>query len=336
MRRMGGLWEQVVAFGNLLRAARNAARGKREVAGVARFLERIEPRLLALQRELAGQTWRPGVTASFVVRDPKVRTITVAPFEDRVVHHALIDVLEPWLERRMVGESFACRRGKGTHAALDHAQRMVRRHGWFLKLDVRRFFPSLEHDVALETLARVVKDRRVLELAERIVRDGGGSGRGLPIGNLTSQWLANLVLDRLDHVVKERLRVPGYVRYMDDFVLFADGKEGLQHWHGEVAAFLRDELRLALKQRATVLAPCTNGLPFLGWRLYRGTRRLRPENRRRALSRLRHRRWQHRTGRITESGLAAAARSLCAHLEHGQTRALRRRWLDRMRHDRPP
>jgi len=302
VKRVGRLWPSIVTFEHLRRSALRAARGKRRVRGVARFLADLEPELLALQRELVEDRWRPGRAYTFEIHDPKRRTITAAPFRDRVVHHALMDRLEPALDARMVGQSFACRRGKGTHAAVDHAQRLVRRHEWFLKLDVAKCFESLEHDVVLEALARVVKDRRVLRLADRIVRAHGASGVGLPIGNLTSQWLANLVLDRLDHHVLEELRPGGYVRYMDDFVLFDDERPRLVELLDAVTAFLAERLHLRVKHRATILAPAQQGLPFLGWRVYRGMRRIRPSN----LRRLRHRK------RSDRALLARAGRGVAA------------------------
>ncbi len=336
MRRTAGLWPRVVAFENLCGAALRAARGKRRVAGAARFLVDLEPNALALQRSLSSGEWRPGRAFTFQIHDPKRRTITAAPFEDRVVHHALMDVLGPVFDRRMIHESFACRNGKGTHAALRHARALVRRYRWFLKLDVRHCFETLAHDVVLETIARVVKDRRVLELSERIVRTGGAGGRGVPIGNLSSQWFANLVLDRLDHHVKEVLGVHGYVRYMDDSALFADAKEPLTHAHAEVEQFLADRLRLQLKARATILAPTSEGLPFLGWRVYRGTTRLRPANLRRTRMRLRHRLWQYEMGLIDESRVAASVRSVFEHLRHGSTLSLRRGWRQHLQGDGPP
>lgn len=198
----------------------------------------------------------------------------------------------------------------------------------------------------LDTLGRIVKDPRVLALAETIVRAGGDPetpGVGLPIGNLTSQWLANLVLDRLDHYVKEILRVPGYVRYMDDFVLFDCAKVRLWRWKADVLAFLADPLGLSLKESATTLSPTSEGLPFLGWRIYPGTIRLRPENKRRVLKRLRQRRHEFVAGRRSESSYAACVRSVCAHLAHGSTLGLRRAWFvavedaqDPIRHAREP
>lgn len=330
MKRVGGLWESVVAFEHLCRSARRAARGKRRVAGVARFLADLEPRVLRLQEELVGESWQPGPASTFRIQDPKERVITAAPFVDRVVHHAVIGCLEPIFERRMVFESFACRRGKGTHAAVRHARRMVRRYRWFLKMDVARCFRSLAPEMVIETLARVIKDRKLLDLCERIVGVGGDrseEGAGLPIGNLTSQWFCNLALDRMDHWIKEELRVPGYVRYMDDFVLFAGSRERLRDALPAVTGFLRAPLGLRPKERATQLAPVGVGLPFLGWRIYRGTTRIRPENLRRLRARLEHRRWECRRGVIDEERLLASVRSTVEHLRHGNTLGLRRSWL---------
>lgn len=195
MRRAFGLWDKVIAFDNLHRAAKRASLGKRQRRSVAQFLERLEPEILALQRQLKDATWRPGKPFCFKITDPKERIISAAPFADRVVHHAIIGPLEPVFDRRMIATSYACRRGKGTHRALQQAQRYLRSFPWFLKLDIAKCFDSLEHDVVLYSMKRILKDRRVLELLERIIRAGGARGSGLPIGSLTSQWFCNIVLE---------------------------------------------------------------------------------------------------------------------------------------------
>lgn len=324
------MWPEVAAFGSLLRAAARAARGKRTSLAAARFLERAEIEALALQRALESDGWRPGRGARFEILDPKRRTITALPFADQVVHHALIGALEPAFERRMVHDSYACRRGKGTHAAVRRAQELVRRKGYFLKLDVRSFFASLRHDVVLETVERIVKDRSVLRLCSRIVRgpeEEPDSGVGLPLGALTSQWFANLVLDRLDHHVLEVLRPGAYLRYMDDIVLFADDRARLAGAHRDVALYLGERLALDLKAHGTILAPTTVGLPFLGWLIFRGTTRVRPANLRRYRWRLRLRRWQLETGRCDVESYRRAVASLYELLRHGSTRELRRAWV---------
>jgi RNA-directed DNA polymerase len=325
LKRVGNLWLKVVSFPNLLDAAHKAAKGKKQSAGVARFMANLEPEILKLQRELETGAWMPGTPFCFEIHDPKTRTISAAPFRDRVVHHALIAPLEPIFERRMIHTSYACRKGKGQLAALKKAQQLLRQHDRFVKLDIRRCFPSMRHDVVLETLANTVKDQRVLSLCERLVRFGGDDV-GLPIGNLTSQWFANLVMDRLDHFVKDQLGVTGYLRYMDDFVLFADDKNELAEHLKQVAQFLHDVLGLRVKEQATIHGPARIGLPFLGWHIHRGLMRLRPENLRRSKWRLRLRHWEHRQGWISEEELADCTRSVIAHLRCGSTIELRRKW----------
>lgn len=310
---------------------RRAARCKRRVKGAARFLERLEPEALALQRELMEDSWRPGRPVTFTIRDPKVRTITAAPFRDRVVHHALIDPLEAELDAALVPQTFACRRGKGTHRALEHARVLVRRHSHFLKLDISKCFESIEHGLVLATLEEHGLGGRILRLAERLLAGPEQLlRRGLPIGNLTSQWFANLVLGRIDRFALEEICVPGYARYMDDFVLFADEKSVLRDALARIEDFVGGVLSLRLKERATILAPVSQGLPFLGWRIYRGTSRLRPENARRTRRRLRHRRWELRQGRLEPARYIAAVRSVLAHQGHGDTSDWRRAALAKL------
>ncbi len=326
MRRVGGLWLEVTSFANLIRASDRAARGKRRQQAIARFMLEREPLLLELRRELLAERYRPGPLTRFEILDPKPRTISVAPFRDRVVHHAIIDVLEPIFDRRMIHASFACRRGKGTHAALDHAQRLVRRRRWFLKMDVESFFASIPHAVVLATIARMIKGPPLLRLIERVIQAGGDDReRGLPIGNLTSQWFANLTLGRIDRLVVEQLRMPGYARYMDDFVSFADDRERLRDAQAQIEAELAG-LGLRAKPTATMLAPTRDGLPFLGFLLFPAVRRLRPANRKRTIQRWKQRLWQYRRGELDERTLADCVRSMMAHLEHGTTRGWRRRW----------
>lgn len=267
---------------------------------------------------------------TFEIHDPKKRTITVAPFRDQVVHHALIHVLEPIFERRMVAHSYACRRGKGTLRALRHARTMLRRHPWFLKLDVASFFASVEHGVAMAAAERLVKDKRLLRLLSQIVAGPSEppSLIGLPLGFLTSQWLANLVLDPLDHWILEQLHIAGYVRYMDDLVLFGPDRATLREAREQVEAYLAEKLHLRLKERATVLSPSAGGLPFLGWMLYPGAIRLRPENLRRYRWRLRQRRRQWALGQRSTQQYREGVASLFDLLEAGGARALKRRWAN--------
>jgi RNA-directed DNA polymerase len=244
-RTYRNLWPDVVRWENLLLAYRKCRRRKRYKIVATEFDFRWEENLLQLQRELCDGTYEPGEYRHFYISEPKPRKISAAPFRDRVVHHALVTVLEPLFERRFIYDSYACRRGKGTHRALDRTQKYLRRFDWCLKTDVVRFFPNVDHQLLFQQISKTIQDRRVLDLIAVILRSGEGvlsaeatqhlfpgdglfsvlRPRGLPIGNLTSQFFANVYLDSVDHHIKEQLQVPGYVRYADDLLLFGDTKE---------------------------------------------------------------------------------------------------------------
>jgi retron-type reverse transcriptase len=289
MRRVGWLFDQVVDYAALRAAAHRAARGKRRRPEVAAFLVDEERYLLTLRRELEAGTYQPGAHATFTVHDPKTRLISAPPFRDRVVHHALCHVLEPVLERVAIPDSYACRKGKGSHAAILRAQALAKQHPFALHLDVRRFFDSVDHGVLKTLVRRLIKDARILDLVDRIIDHGPPGrppGKGLPIGNLTSQHLANLYLSSLDHHVKEVLHARAYVRYMDDLLLLGE-KHELWQWREAIEQFLSDRLLLTLKPEATTLAPVTEGITFLGLRLFPGVIRLTPRSRRRLVRVLR-------------------------------------------------
>jgi len=333
VKRTGHVFEQVAEFNALRAAARRAARGTWRRPGAAAFLADLERNVLAIQRELLDGTYRPGALTRFQITDPKPRTISAAPFRDRVVHHALCAALEPTFERYAVHHSYACRKGRGNRAAMLHAQRLAGRHPWYGKLDVRSFFESLEHAVLMRLLRRRFKDRRALALVETILEAGAAApGRGIPIGNLTSQHFGNFALGHVDHFALERLRVGGWVRYMDDMLVFGPDKSVVCGWLGALTAFLHAELRLSVRDEITVLAPVHVGIPFLGFRIWPrqvrmdGARVRRFRRKVRALARAR-RDW------VDEAALAQSAQSLFAWAAQADTWALRRSLLDRLEAD---
>ena len=316
MKRTGHLFSQVTGFSNLLAAAKRARQGCGWGPESARFFFHLEPELLRLRRELQSGVHHPGPYRFFEVRDPKQRTIAVAPFRDRVVHHAVVAVLEPIFERCFIFDSHATRKGKGTHAAIGRAQFFLRRWPWYLKMDVEKYFASVDHDILLALLARKIKDRRLLNLLERIIRNADGRGIGLPIGNLTSQFLANVYLDPFDHLLKDRWRIPGYVRYMDDWVIFSDGPGPLRALIPSIEEFLWQRLRLRLKPDGTWLNQARHGLGFLGVRIHPNHIRQRRENRTRSLRRINERMtaWDRRE--IDDQGLSHSLDSIVGHLRH--------------------
>jgi len=285
-------FEELASWPNLLSAYRRAAVGKRGGAEVAAFEHRLEENLLELAEELRSGCYAPGPYRSFEIREPKRRLISAAPFRDRVVHHALHAVMEPPFERSFIRDSYANRSGKGTHRALERAEYYARRHRYVLSVDVRQFFPSIDHAILLGVLGKTIRDGRVLDLASRILAGGDRvlaneydlvyfpgddllaalRPRGLPIGNLTSQFWANVYLNPFDHFVKRELRVRAYVRYVDDILFFHDGKEVLWDWKNRVERRL-SRLRLTI-HAGSHPRPVDEGIPFLGWLLWPHRRRL--------------------------------------------------------------
>ena len=342
MKRYGGLWAPLTDFGNLYRAAHQAARGKRRRPNVLRFMFDLERQLLRLQHELLAGTYVPGPYHEFHIQEPKARLISAAPFRDRVVHHALCNQIEPLFERGFIHDSYACRVGKGTHAALDRFTEFARRYPFVLKCDVSRFFPSIDHALLKALVARKIKDPRVLWLVERIIDHSNPQEPvshifpgddlltplehriGLPIGNQTSQFFANLYLDPLDHFVKEQLGVRGYCRYCDDFVLFSNNKAWLGEARERCRRFL-EGLRLQLHPRKSVIYRVDDGPRFLGFRVFPSHRRLARENVARMRRRLRQMQQEFAQGRLEHGDVQQRIRSWIGHARHGDTWKLRER-----------
>jgi hypothetical protein len=267
MKRVGNLFETIAEYDNLRLATARALRGKRHRPDARRFVAELDLNLLAMRRELLAGTIPLGHSHQFVIHDPKRRIITAPCFPERVLHHAVMNVCEPVFERWLIDDSYACRRGRGRIAALCRAARFTQEFAFFLKLDVRKYFDSIPHDRLLARLERLFKDHQLLDLFGHIVRAFRGSiGTGLPIGSLTSQHFANFYLGWFDRAVKERWRIRGYVRYMDDMLLWSHSKLELQQSLANAIEFLRNELGLEVKSHP-YLNRSRHGVEFLGCRL---------------------------------------------------------------------
>lgn len=267
-RTFNGLWERIYDFGNLHEAFLGARRGKRNSPEVLKFESNLEERLLEIQNRLIWREWEPGPWRCFEVHEPKRRTIHAPPFRDRVVHHALVRVIEPLFERRFIKDSYACRVGKGNHAAQERVVEFLRRHPrptHILQTDIKSCFPSVNHTTLLDAIGRVIRDGGVMWLCRRIVEGCGFGGAGLPIGALTSQLFANVYLDQLDHFMKDELGVKRYIRYMDDTVTMSGDAEYLRRIHAEMSAFLRARLQMTLNPRSGIYG-VTRGVDFCGYR----------------------------------------------------------------------
>ena len=269
MRREKNLFPAVVDFANMYRAFSGASHGKRERSEVREFEYHLETRLWEIRRELEGGAYAWGPFHRFWVNDPKRREIRAAPFRDRVVHHALFNVLDPIFQPGFIADSYACIPGRGTHLAVERYRAFVRargERGYRVQGDIKRDFASVDHAVLLERLGRRIGDERLLTLLDTLVTHGAEQpGRGMPIGSLTSQLFANVYLDALDHFVKERLRVRHYLRYMDDFLLLAADRQEARCCLAAVRAFLTEQLRLELNPRRVSVAPIGEPCDLLGY-----------------------------------------------------------------------
>jgi len=336
------MYAQLTSWNNLLLAYRRASAGKRGQPTVAAFEYRLEEQLLALQHSLRTRTYRPGSYTHFFIHEPKRRLISAAPFRDRVVHHALCNLIEPIFERTFIADSYANRLGKGTHRALNRAQEFARCYPYVLQCDLRQFFPSIDHAILRTTLARKLADTDVLWLIDRILESSRGvlnevydmvyfpgddlfaalRPRGLPIGNLTSQFWANVYLTPFDHFVQRTLRCQGYVRYVDDMLLFAADKATLWQWKTAVQERFAT-LRLTIHPHAHP-RPVDEGIPFLGFTVFPQRRRLK---RRKGIAfqrRLRALYATYYTGDIPLTRVSVSVHGWVNHVRYGNTVGLRK------------
>jgi len=347
VKRTKNLYDEICSFSNLLLAAKMAQRGKRHQPGVAAFNHDLEGNLLRVQQELIGRAYVPGAYRTFKIRDPKTRLISAAPYRDRVVHHALCNVVEPIFERVFIHDSYANRKGKGTHAAVDRLTHFMQNADYCLKCDIFRYFPAIDHAILKGLLRRKVGCEGALWLADTLI-DGSNHQeevnlyfagddlfepferrRGLPIGNQPSQFFANVYLNPLDHFVKEQLGCRAYIRYVDDFVVLSDDKAELHRIYAEICDFLGSNLRLRIHPRKHSVVPVTTGVDFLGYRIYPDHRLLRRSSGFRFARNLRKMQIDYQCGRISQKEVTQRVVSWIGHASHADTYGLRTALFDR-------
>jgi retron-type reverse transcriptase len=356
-KRHDDLFAGIANFQALRTAFLAAIKGKRRAPGAAAFAANLEPNLLRLERELLAKTWRPGRYTEIEIHDPKRRKISAAPFRDRVVHHALHAVIGPIFERGFIDHTYANRISKGTHRAIIRYETWRDRHANVLRCDIYRYFPAIDHAILAQTIRRRIACPDTLWLIDRVI-DGSNEQeivtihypgddllsplerrRGLPIGNLTSQFFANVYLDGLDHFVTEILRAP-YLRYVDDFALFHDDPNVLAVWCDRIGEWLTGR-RLSLHPRKTLVQSTQIPTAFLGLVLQRGRRRLPDGSVNRFRGRLRGLRDRWVAGTIDTKAVDARVQAWIAHASFANTWRLRHAlfrggWFDPARRpDRP-
>ncbi len=340
MKRYGDLWLQVVEFENLLKAARQAQKGKRFRPNVLRFNYQLETELFQLQSELQSQSYVPGEYRTFEIYEPKPRLISAAPYRDRVVHHALCNIIIPIFEQGFITDSYANRVGYGTHKALKRFVEFARSSRYVLQCDVQKYFPSLDHTILKSILHRKIKCSKTLWLINTIIDHSNPQipileyfpgdhlltplerRRGLPIGNLTSQFFANCYLNLLDHFVKRSLKAEKYLRYVDDFALFSNDRIFLADARSAIEELLAG-LRLKIHPIKSQLFETSIGANFVGFRVLSDRIRVRNDNLRRGRLRLRRLQTKLAAGKIDAQQVQNSLQSWTAHLCHGDTWRLR-------------
>lgn len=291
------LYPKLCTSENIEFAFRKARKGKTQKQCVQDFEEKLDENILKLRGELLTGTYSPLPLKTFILRDPKTRKISVSDFRDRVVHHAVCNILEPIFEKYFIHDSYANRKGKGVLAALQRFDRFKRRvsrngirvngagddnfvQGFALKADIKHYFDNVDHKKLLEIIRRKIKDDDVLALITKIISNHSGKipGRGMPLGNLTSQFFANIYLNELDQFVKQELRAKYYIRYVDDFVILYHSKRQLEEWKERINRFLDKELLLELHPQKSKIHPLGRGIDFLGFKCFYHFRILRRRN----------------------------------------------------------
>ena len=336
-------YENMHDFKNLYNAHMAARKGKRDKSEVIRFEMNLAENLCALQQSLESRTYKPQGYTHFMVYDPKLRSIYAPSYSDRVVQHCLCDnILTPVIEPRLIYDNAACRAGKGTHFSIYRLSGFMRdfysQHtdrGFFLKCDVRKYFDTIDHTVLKEKLLKVFGEGDIFSLLCRIIDSYEiAPGKGLPLGNQASQWFALLYLDEMDRLIKEKMRVKYYVRYMDDFILLHHSKEYLQECLAGIKELFHNSLHLELNEK-TQIFPIKNGVKYLGWHFYltetgKVIRKLQTSGKGRTKRRFRRLKKDYAFGAIELADVKRSLASTHGHLIHGHTYRLRNKLWEQL------
>lgn len=337
METYKNILEKIISPENLFSAWDAFKSDKRSKPSVLQFEWRLEENIFQLHRELSRKTYRHGPYEGFYVKDPKQRHIHKATVRDRILHHAVFSVVNPIFEPTFIPTSFSCRVGFGTHKGVEILERMTRKVSrnntqscFVLKCDVRKFFDSVNHKILLSIIKKRIKDADAMWLLEAIVRSyESGPGKGIPIGNLTSQLFANVYMNELDQFVKHRLKIKHYVRYTDDFAIISKDREELQKLLPPISEFLENELALKLHPNKSILHSICQGIDFLGYVIFPKHRLLRTKTKYRMFRKLEKRMEEYKAGSITKLKFEQSIQSYLGVLSHADTYEIREELLNR-------
>lgn len=334
MKRIKHLMPLIEDIDNLRLAFWKASKGKRYSSSVLSYQSNLESNLQLLQRQIKTGDILVGNYRYFKIYEPKEREICASAFSEQVLHHALMNVCHDYFDRMLIYDTYASRKGKGTYAALDRAQSYTKKYDWYLKLDVKKFFASVHHDVLKAQLYRRFKEKRLLSIFYEVIDSYEASDdRGLPIGNLTSQYFANFYLAGLDSFIKEKLKVKAYVRYMDDMILWHTDKHVLKRCLAEIESYVSHQLRMEFKP--IQLNKTRHGVPFLGYRLFDYHIRLLQKSKKRFIKKLSNVVSEWECQRMNSYSAAAKVLPLIAFTEHADCVELRKKVMHRIKGQTP-
>ena len=315
-------FEAIYAIDNLYWAWHKVSLGKSAKSSILEFYAALDQNLASIADDLRNGNYRPGPYNSFLIKDPKERIISASPVRDRVVQHALMNLYDPIFDRHLIFDCYACRVGKGTHKAVLRAFHFAKSSQNFLKMDVRKYFDSIDHETLKVLLAKIITDEAALNVFYTIIDSRDVCpGKGIPIGNLTSQFFANHYLSAFDHHFKEQLHVKRYIRYMDDILVFSDDKEDLKYIYSEAASYVAEKLKLALKPQ--VSGRTADGAPFLGFLVKPGGIYLQKKQKKRYKASIAEIEHKKKRRLFTDIEASSRAESLTAHLLLARSRNFR-------------
>jgi len=318
------IFEKIIGLDNLLTAWKEFSRGKRKKRAVLEFESRLLINLSSLHDDLASGNYRHGGYRAFNVCDPKPRNIHKASVRDRLVHHAVYRILYLYFDQRFIADSYSCRRGKGTHKALNRFRQFAdsvsqnrTKTCWILKGDIKKFFASIDQRILKNLLHRAIADNRTLDLLNKIIDSFRiQPGKGLPLGNLTSQLLVNIYLNEFDQFIKHRLKVKHYLRYADDFIIMSNDRSWLSDEISSIEKFLKDKLQLTFHPDKIYIKTLASGVDFLGWVNFSDHRVIRTVVKRRMLK------------KISQRSNPQVVQSYLGLLKHGNGYKLRQKIVD--------
>ena len=307
VKKYKNLWKDVIAEENIAEAYRKSIKGKRSYSSVKRFEQDVEGNLKKIRESLINQTYKTSPYNQRTIYEPKERIIYVLALNpDRVVHHALMNVLIPIFTKMFIKNTFACIKDRGLHKGSILTTKYVRKYKYCLKCDIRKFYPSINHDILYRMCERKFKEKEILWLLHEIIYSIEGE-TNVPIGNLPSQWFGNWYMTPFDRYVTEELGITAYLRYCNDFCLFSDSKEELNRAKKKIEVFLRDEL--ALKMSKCDLFRTTQGVDFLGYRHFKGYKLLRKRTAKRVKRRLPAILKKYKEGKMTQDRFRSCVES---------------------------